>query len=66
MSFFYPGGKIVTTMISRYIGPSPSELGSVPDVDELGMIAAEPVVVLARKLEKKVIGLWLCASPVVT
>jgi len=53
-------------MISRYIGPSPSELGSVLDVDELGMIAAEPVAVLAQKLGKKVIGLWLCASPVLT
>ena len=50
MSFFYPGGKIVTTMTSRYIGPSPSELGYVPDVDELGMITAEPIAVLARKL----------------
>ena len=42
-------------MISRYIGP-PSELGSVPDVDELGTRAAEPIAVLARKLGKK--GNW--------
>jgi len=34
-------------MISRYIGPSSFELGSVLNVDDLGMIAAEPGVVLA-------------------
>jgi len=33
---FDPGGKIVTTMILRYIRPSPSELGFVPAVDKLG------------------------------
>jgi len=43
-------------MISRYIGPSPSQLGSVSDVDELGMRATEPIAVLARKLGKK--GNW--------
>jgi len=42
-------------MISRYIGPlpSPSELGFVPDVDELGLSAAESVAIQARKLRKK-------------
>jgi len=46
---FDPGGDLV----SRYIGPSPSELGHELNVDGLGLIAAEPVAVLARRLGKK-------------
>jgi len=49
---FDPGGKIVTTIISRYIGPWPSELGFVLDVNELDIIVGEPVAVpeLGKKL----------------
>jgi len=41
------------SLLKPYVGPTPSTLGSVPDVDELGLLAAEPVAVLARRLGKK-------------
>ena len=44
---------IHVSLLKPYVGLTPSTLGSVPDVDELGLLAAEPVAVLARRLGKK-------------
>ena len=41
------------SLLKKYVGVCPSELGAVPEVDELGMLAAEPVAILARRLGKK-------------
>jgi len=41
------------SLLKPYIGPTQSTLGAVLDVDELGVLAAEPMAVLARKLGKK-------------
>ena len=41
------------SLLKKHIGPPPSEPIAVPDMDELGMLAAESVVVLARRLGKK-------------
>ena len=41
------------SLLKKHMGPTPAALGSVPDMDELGVIAAEPVAILARKLGKK-------------
>jgi len=41
------------SLLKKYVGPLPFTLGAVPDMDELGMIAVEPVAVLARKLGKR-------------
>jgi len=41
------------SLLKKYVGVVPSVLGSVPEVDEPGLLAAEPVAILARKLGKK-------------
>jgi len=41
------------SLLRPYVGSPPSALGLVPDIDELGLLAAEPVAVLARKLGKR-------------
>jgi len=42
------------SLLKKHTGPCPSTMGAVPDVDELGgLLAAEPVAVLARRLGKK-------------
>ena len=38
------------SLLKKYVGPSPSALGTVLDMDEFRVIAAEPVAILARKL----------------
>jgi len=40
-------------LLKEHRGPTPTQLGAVPNVDELGLLAAEPNVILARKLGKK-------------
>jgi len=40
------------SFLKKYIGPPSSALGIVPDMDELGMLAVEPVAILAHKLGK--------------
>ena len=41
------------SLLRKHMGSTLATLGSVPDMDELGVIAAEPVAILARKLGKK-------------
>ena len=41
------------SLLKPYIGPTPSTLGVVPEVDALGVLAVELVAVQARKLGKK-------------
>jgi len=41
------------SLLKEHRGPTPTQIGAVPDVDELGLLAAEPVAILARKLGKK-------------
>ena len=41
------------SLLKKHIGPPPSEPIATPDMDELGMLAVEPVAVLARRLGKK-------------
>jgi len=45
-------------LLKEHKGPIPTQLGSVPDVDELGLLAGEPVAILAQKLGKKGNKLW--------
>ena len=37
----------------KYVGEPPTSMGNVPDMDDLGLLAAEPVAILARKLGKR-------------
>ena len=39
--------------MKEHVGATPTSLGAVPDMDEAGLLAAEPVAVLARRLGKK-------------
>jgi len=41
------------SLLKPYMSPTPSTMGIVPDEDELGILVAEPVAVLARKKGKK-------------
>ena len=41
------------SLLKKYIGDCPALLGSVPEVDELGLLAAELVAILDRRLGKK-------------
>jgi len=41
------------SLLKKYVRPSPSTLGTVPDIDDLGVIAMEPVTILAKKLGKR-------------
>jgi len=40
------------SLLEKHVGATPNMLGVVPDVDELGLLATKPIVVLARKLGK--------------
>ena len=40
------------SLLNKYVGPSLPALGTVPDMDEFGVIATEPMAILARKLGK--------------
>jgi len=41
------------SLLKEHFGPPPSVPGAVPDIDELGLLAAEPVAILARRLGKR-------------
>ena len=41
------------SLLKKYIGDCSTLLGPVPEVDELGLLAAEPVAILGRRLGKK-------------
>jgi len=41
------------SLLKKHLGSLPTAPGVVPDIDELGLLAAEPVAVLARRLGKK-------------
>ena len=46
------------SLLKKHAGAVPTSLGIVPDMDEAGLIAAEPVAVLARRLGKRATGQW--------
>ena len=41
------------SLLKEHLGATPTELGSVLEMDDQGLYAAEPVAILARKLGKK-------------
>ena len=41
------------SVLKIHRGPTPTQLGAMPDIDELGLLPAEPVTILSRKLGKK-------------
>jgi len=41
------------SLLKEHLGPAPIALGNVPDLDDHGLLAAEPVAILGRKLGKK-------------
>jgi len=41
------------SLLKEHLGPPPVAPGVVPDIDDLGLLAAEPVAILARRLAKK-------------
>ena len=41
------------SLLKEHFGSPPSVPGDVPDIDELGLLAAEPVAILARRLGRK-------------
>ena len=42
------------SLLKEHVGATPTMVGAVPDIDDLGLLAAEPVAVLTQKLGKKV------------
>ena len=41
------------SLLKEHVGATPTVLGTVPDMDEEGLLAAAPVAVLAHRLGKK-------------
>ena len=41
------------SLLKEHVAATSTVLGTVPDIDEDGLLVAEPVAVLARKLERK-------------
>jgi len=40
-------------LLKEHLGPPPTGLGNVPDLDDQGLLAVEPVAILARKMGRK-------------
>jgi len=41
------------SLLKKHLGSPPAAPGVVPDIDDLGLLAAEPIAILARRLGKK-------------
>ena len=41
------------SLLKEHLGAIPTKLGAMPDMDDQGLLAAELVAILARKLDKK-------------